>query len=90
MIRPDGTEYPSKGVFKEIVTPEKIVSTDEFDEGFEKVINVDLPSGIETTTIFEDLSGKTKLTIKITHKSIEDRRKHEDMGVIAGWNENFL
>lgn len=89
MISPDGTEYPSKGVFSEIVPPEKIVSSDEFDEGFEKVINADLPSSMETTTIFEDLSGKTKLTIKITHKSIEDRRKHEDMGVIAGWNESF-
>ena len=27
---PDGTEYPSKGVFQEIVPIEKIVTTDEF------------------------------------------------------------
>src|SRR5690606_32419213 len=37
MIGPDGTEYPSKGIFQEIVPGERIVTTDEFDEGFEKV-----------------------------------------------------
>jgi uncharacterized protein YndB with AHSA1/START domain len=89
MIGPDGTEYPSKGIFSEIVPPEKIVSSDEFDEGFEKVINVDLPRGIVVTVLFEDLSDKTKITLHITHQSKEDRRKHEDMGVIAGWNESF-
>jgi uncharacterized protein YndB with AHSA1/START domain len=43
MIDADGTEYPVKGVFREIVPFERIVSTDEFDEGFEKVMNADLP-----------------------------------------------
>ncbi|MBD1880698.1 SRPBCC domain-containing protein [Coleofasciculus sp. FACHB-T130] len=89
MIGPDGTEYPGKGVFREIVPLERIVTTDEFDEGFEKVVNADLPKGMVMTVLFEDLDGKTKLTLRIVHESAEDRRKHEEMGVIGGWNSSF-
>ncbi|WP_375453186.1 SRPBCC domain-containing protein [uncultured Nostoc sp.] len=39
--------------------------------------------------MFEDLDSKTKLTLQIMHESIEDRRKHEQMGVIEGWNSTF-
>lgn len=89
MRGPDGTEYPVKGVFREIVPPERIVTSDEFDQGFEKVMNTDLPSGIVMTAVFEDLVGKTKLTLQIIHPTAEDRRKHEEMGVVAGWNSSF-
>lgn len=89
MIGPDGTEYPAKGVFREVVPPERIVTTDEFDQGFDQVVNADLPQGIVMTAIFEDLNGKTKLTLQIMHESAEERRKHEEMGVIAGWNSSF-
>ncbi|MEH1897358.1 MAG: SRPBCC domain-containing protein [Nostoc sp.] len=89
MIGPDGTEYPVKGVFREIVPFERIVTSDEFDEGFEKVVNADLPKGIVVTAVFEDLGGNTKLTLRIMHESAEERRKHEEMGVIAGWNSTF-
>lgn len=89
MIGPDGKEYPAKGVFSEVVPLERIVTSDEFDQGFEKVINAELPQGIVMTAIFEDLAGKTKLTLQIIHESAEDRRKHEEMGVIAGWTSSF-
>jgi len=89
MISPDGTEYPAKGIFREIVPPERIVTSDEFDEGFEQVVNADLPQGIVMTAVFEDLNSKTKLTLQILHATAEDRRKHEEMGVIAGWNSSF-
>src|SRR5215204_4191122 len=36
MIGPDGTEYPSTGVYQEIVPIEKIVTTDQFGEGMEE------------------------------------------------------
>ena len=89
MIGPDGTEYPIKGVFREIVPLERIVTSDEFEEGFEKVMNADLPQGMIATTVFEDLADKTKLTIRIMHESAEERRKHEEMGVIGGWNSTL-
>ena len=92
MIGPDGTEYPGTGVFKEIVPIEKIVTTDEFGEGIEKVEslkNVDLPQGMISTFLFDDLGEQTKLTVLIAHPTVEDRKKHEDMGVVGGWNSSF-
>jgi uncharacterized protein YndB with AHSA1/START domain len=89
MISPDGTEYPSKGVFREIVPPERIVTSDEFGEEIERVLGVDLPQGMVVTALFKDLGNKTKLTIQIMHKTVSDRRKHEEMGVIVGWNSTL-
>lgn len=89
MVAPDGTEYPAKGVFREIVPSERIVTSDEFGEGIEKVLDIDLPQGMVTTTTFENLEGKTKLTIRIVHESADDRRKHEEMGVLGGWNSSL-
>ncbi|MFB2839832.1 SRPBCC domain-containing protein, partial [Floridanema evergladense] len=45
--------------------------------------------GIVITVLFEDLNGKTKLTLEIVHESAQERRKHEEMGVVAGWNSTF-
>ena len=49
----------------------------------------DLPSGIVLTISFEDLGGKTSMTIFIAHRSVQDRMKHENMGVIGGWNSSL-
>lgn len=76
-------------MFREIVPPERIVTTDEFGEGIEKVLNTDLPQGMVVTVLFEDLNGKTKLTIQVVYESADDRRKHEEMGVVAGWNSSL-
>lgn len=92
MIGPDGTEYPSTGVFQEIVPIEKIVTTDEFGEGIEKIEalkNVDLPEGMVSTFLFDDLGELTKLTLITSHPTVEDREKHEAMGVVAGWNSSL-
>lgn len=89
MIGPDGTEYPGKGIFREIVPGERIVTTDEFDEGFEKVVDMDLPQGMVVTAAFADRGAKSELTLTIDHPTPEDRRKHEEMGVVAGWNSSL-
>jgi len=89
MIGPDGTEYSINGVFREVVPLAQIVTTDEFDEGFEHPVATDLPSGIVVVCTFEGLVGKTRLTLRIMHGTTEDRRKHEDMGVVAGWQSSF-
>lgn len=89
MIGPDGAEYPVKGVFREVVPPERIVTSDEFDKKYEPPEAGDLPRGIVLTATFDDLGGKTRLTLSIMHPSAEDRRKHEKMGVVPGWNSSF-
>ncbi len=89
MIGPDGTEYPCKGVFREVVPPERIVATDEFGDGYEHITDIDLPQGMVMTVLFEDLGNQTKLTLQILHPTVEDLRKHEAMGVVAGWNSSL-
>jgi len=88
MIGPDGKEYPGTSVFKEVSPKDRIVATDEFGEDF-KAGNPDLPSGMIVTETFEDLGSKTRLTISIEHPTAEDKRKHEDMGVVAGWGSTL-
>ena len=92
MIDANGTEYPSTGVYQEIVPIEKIVTTDEFGDGFEEIEAmkaVDLPSGMISTFLFDDLGERTKLTIITAHPTVEDREKHEAMGVVDGWNSSL-
>jgi uncharacterized protein YndB with AHSA1/START domain len=92
MIGPDGKEYPSTGVYQEIVPIEKIVTTDEFGEEFETSEGVnkdDLPQGMLQTYLFEDLNNRTKLTIITSHPTLEDKQKHEAMGVVEGWNSTL-
>ena len=49
----------------------------------------DLPQGMIITMTFEDVADKTKVTLRTSHPTVEDRKKHEEMGVVAGWNSSF-
>ena len=92
MIGPDGAEYPAAGVFKEIVPIEKLVSSAEgFSEEFRAAHSeMDLPKGTTTMTyLFDDLGERTKLTLITRHSSVEERKKHEAMGVVDGWGSSF-
>ncbi len=93
MIGPDGTEYPSSGYFKEIDPPRKVVTTDDFGEGFDEIASmkgIDLPNApMVTTAEFEDLGAQCRLKLTISHATVEDRKRHEDMGVLGGWNSSF-
>lgn len=91
MIGPDKKEYPAVGNFKEIASLKKIVSTDSFNEDFIKSNpNLDVPTGeMIVTTSFEPVGDRTKLTIQIEHASIEDRKKHEAMQVVDGWQSSL-
>ncbi len=81
----DGAEYPVGGTFREVVPFERIVSTDEFGEGYE-ALGVDLPKGVITTVEFAaDGPTRTTLTVTISHPTAEDKAKHEGMGVVGGW-----
>lgn len=88
MIGPDGAEYASQGVIREVVPLERLVTTDEFGEDID-LPGVDLPGGMVVTALFEDVGDKTRLTLRTMHRSAEDRRKHEAMGVKEGWASSF-
>lgn len=92
MIGPDGKEYPGTGIYQEIVPIEKIVSSDDFGDDFtlpEGLTKDDLPQGLVQTYLFDDLGERTKLTIIVSHPTLEDKKKHEAMGVVEGWNSSL-
>lgn len=92
MTAPDGTEYPVTGKFLEIVENKKIVSTDEFGEEYEEMaekMKMEIPKIDTLTALFEDIEGKTKLTLTMTHPTQRDRDLHEKMHAVEGWNSSF-
>ncbi len=90
MVGPDGDEFPFSGIFLEIVPIEKVVSTDEFGEEYaERNPEMSMPKISSVTTLFEDHGAMTRVVIKTMHATAEDRKKHEEMGVEAGWNSSF-
>ncbi len=90
MIGPDGAEYPVNGVFSEVVPPERLVTTDEFGDEYDELMpGVDLPKGLVATALFDDQGSRTRLTLTVSHASVEDRKKHEAMGFVEGWNSSF-
>ncbi len=81
MRGPDGTEFPNRGVYLEVVQNEKLVFTDAFTQAW-------MPSEKPFMTVvltFENQAGETKYTARVRHWTIADREAHEKMGFHAGW-----
>jgi uncharacterized protein YndB with AHSA1/START domain len=75
----DGSILTHRGVFREIVAPERLVFTFAWDEEGER--------GLETlvTITFADQSGKTLMTFRqIPFQSAEERDGHK-----GGWTSTF-
>jgi uncharacterized protein YndB with AHSA1/START domain len=67
MHGPDGTEYPNKSVFLEVVKPERIV----FSHGGGR--KGDPGAHFESTWTFEEYGNKTKLTLRMVFSSAAAR-----------------
>lgn len=50
---------------------------------------MELPKGVIVTVIFDEIDRRTRLTLRISHRTAEDRKKHKDMGVVAGWHSTL-
>ena len=86
MRAPDGTEYPTKGVFLDVIKNERIVFTDAYDTGWQPSTDIFFTA----ITTFEELpGGKTKYTARALHWSVENKEKHEQMGFHNGWGESL-
>jgi uncharacterized protein YndB with AHSA1/START domain len=85
MRAPDGTEYPTGGLFLEVTPDERIVFTDAYEPGWNPS-----PRPFLTAVItFEDVAGMTRLIARARHWSAADREQHERMGFHQGWSESF-
>lgn len=91
MVGPDGAEHPERGIFREVVAPRRVVvaGDPEDDVVVDEASAADLPEGVVTTCLFEEVGRRTRLTIQMDHPSDEDRRKHLALGIVDGWNSSL-
>jgi uncharacterized protein YndB with AHSA1/START domain len=84
MRSPDGAEYPSQGVYREIVPPERLVFT---NTALDKDGNL-LIDGFTTVT-FADQNGKTKLTLETRAVAMNAIAAQMIAGMEAGWTQSL-
>jgi len=92
MRDPDGKDYWSTGVFREIVPMKKFVYTDSFADAKGNVVppsaygmGEDHPDELVITVAFEDLGGKTRMT---TTTAGFPESEMKGMAVL-GWNQSL-
>lgn len=93
MRSPEGQDYWSTGVYREIVPVERLVCTDSFADEEGNVVPAshygmtgEWPLELQVTITFEEAgAGKTKMTLR--HEGLPAGEMAEMTG--AGWNESF-
>jgi uncharacterized protein YndB with AHSA1/START domain len=92
MRSPDGKDYWSTGVYREVVSPKRIVCTDCFADEDGNVVSAshygmssEFPLEMLITATFEETGGKTKLTLR--HDGIPSGKDYDDCH--QGWSESF-
>lgn len=83
MRGPDGTEFPNRGVYLDVVPNERLVFTDAYVSAWEPA-EKPFMTGIIS---FADEAGGTRYTARVLHWSEADRDTHEQMGFHDGWGK---
>jgi uncharacterized protein YndB with AHSA1/START domain len=82
MRGPDGTEFPMRGVYLEVVPNKRLVFTDAYTSAW-------VPSEKPFMTVllnFDDLgNGRSRYTARVSHWTAADLEAHEKMGFHQGW-----
>jgi len=76
MPMPDGNEFISEGIYKEIVELKKIITSADFKP---------MTQDVELQTYFEAEGDKTKFTFSVIHATPEYCKQQEEMGFYNGW-----
>jgi uncharacterized protein YndB with AHSA1/START domain len=92
MRSPEGQDYWSTGVYREIVPPERLVCTDSFADEKGNVVpathygmSADFPLEMLVTVTLEEEAGKTRLTLE--HVGLPPGEDLDNCRV--GWSESF-
>jgi uncharacterized protein YndB with AHSA1/START domain len=83
MHGPDGRDYENRITYQEIVRPERLVYSHGGGEEVE-------PVTFQTTVTFEDVGGKTRLTMRALFPSAAERdRVAREYGAVEGANQHL-
>jgi uncharacterized protein YndB with AHSA1/START domain len=84
MRGPDGNDYPTKGVFREVVAPERLVfSNIAVDKDGHHLLEG------ETTVTFAEHGGKTTLTLLTHAVGLVPLAQQMLAGMEAGWTQSI-
>jgi uncharacterized protein YndB with AHSA1/START domain len=84
---PDGRDYPCKGIYREIVKPERIVWLGVPEDGHP--CGAGLPPRAIVTVTFKPAGGRTELTIHTRLESTSDREAAITHGYFQGWTQSL-
>jgi uncharacterized protein YndB with AHSA1/START domain len=94
MRSPEGQDFWSKGIFREIVALERLVMTDSFADKEGNTVPAsyygmsgDWPLEMLVMVMFEELDDKTKLTLK--HSGIDGISDTDHDNMEQGWSQSF-
>jgi len=80
MPMPDGNEFISEGIYKEIIEFKKIVTTADFRP---------MTQNVELHVHFEAFGEQTKFTFSVVHETEAYCKQQEAMGIYNGWGSAF-
>ena len=84
MHGPDGNDYPMKGVFREVIAPERLVFTNiAIDDQGNHLLEG------ETAVTFAEQDGKTTLTLKTHAVGLVPLAPTMLAGMEAGWTQSI-
>ena len=96
MRSPDGVDYPLRGVYREIVEPERLVYTvnlqehpTEWREQIERDAGGEVTHESVDTVTFEVQDGRTLVTVRSRFTSRAVRDAMVKMGMHEGWSETL-
>jgi uncharacterized protein YndB with AHSA1/START domain len=99
MRSPEGTDCPVKGIYREVVAPERLVMTVDCSEHpaeWQDLVKPNRAKGeanpageILGTVTFEDVKGRSKLTIRQRFASNAIRDAMLKMGMPDGWAQSL-
>jgi uncharacterized protein YndB with AHSA1/START domain len=91
MRSPEGQDFWSTGVYREIVAPERLVCSDSFADAAGNVVPAthygmgpDFPLELKVTVTFEEIDGKTRMTLR--HEGFPPDTVEM---CTEGWNQSF-
>jgi len=88
MCAPDGNTYPCKGIFREIVEPERIVYDSEADESHP--CGAGLPPRSVVTVRFIEQGNKTQMTLHTHFENSARKDAANQAGYSSSWGECLI
>jgi uncharacterized protein YndB with AHSA1/START domain len=80
MHGPDGTDYPNRVVYREIVEPERLVYDHSDDEGNDR---------FRSTVTFAALGKRTKVTLRAVFETAQARAAKVKFGAVEGGRQTL-